>query len=544
MKSSSADGPAEVSAVYSGRDNSRRIRYAILADALRTHSRDRITLSGILVAAAISLGIAIRFVALGRQSLWADELFAVFWSRSGIGYVLSHSREETTPPLYYLLLNLWMRMFGDSESAVRLLSACASAATIPVIWALGKKLFNCRAGLIAAMLFALSSWQLYFAQEARCYALLDLTFALTLISIATITTQLRSGVSMLGAIAGMPGIALLLSAAAATYLHFVAFPMFLAIAGAVAVIWWREFKFDQKYLACFLVIGMLVLVLSAPSLALAISERNSPEMTWMHTTPPTVTKLLGILMGAPAWKGAPDWTIGAFILMSIISAGVWASLLGYGCWRCRSETALALVYLLPIAGLIILSLASVSQTFFFMRTTIWLSIPIYLGIAGGLIQLCGRAQVIATALVIVLSLPFTAGYFAFSVKEPWKRIVQNYAEKITPGDLLVLGERTPAIAFVYYQGRVIVPNLRRWPDNVVVADRLDERITGIKPITDDELSLADRRGRLLFLSRDCAVPSMIGRDSVNLLYRGCINPELGGWSLILSFIHYILLSSP
>jgi uncharacterized membrane protein len=95
-----------------------------------------------ICVAALVVCVALRFVALGSQSLWADELFSVFWSKGGAHYVLSHAASETNPPLYYLVLGLWMRLCGDSEAAVRLLSACVSAVTVAVVFLMGRALFK------------------------------------------------------------------------------------------------------------------------------------------------------------------------------------------------------------------------------------------------------------------------------------------------------------------------------------------------------------------------------------------------------------------
>ena len=128
-----------------------------------------------LVLSVFAFLAALRFVQIGSRSLWADELFSVFWAKGGAVHAISHAPDETNPPLYYLILNLWMRAFGESESMVRLFSACVSAITIPLVYVLGNALFGRRAGIISASLFGLSQWHLHFAQEARVFALLRCT---------------------------------------------------------------------------------------------------------------------------------------------------------------------------------------------------------------------------------------------------------------------------------------------------------------------------------------------------------------------------------
>ncbi len=44
---------------------------------------------------------------------------------------------DTSPPLYYLLLNLWSRMAGTSDAALRLFSVVWALACAPFLWFLG-----------------------------------------------------------------------------------------------------------------------------------------------------------------------------------------------------------------------------------------------------------------------------------------------------------------------------------------------------------------------------------------------------------------------
>jgi uncharacterized membrane protein len=491
-----------------------------------------------LLFSALLFSATLRFLALARQSLWTDELFSVFWAKSGATYALSHAGDETNPPLYYLLLDLWMWVFGESEGAIRLLSACMSALTIVVIYVLGNALFDRRAGIIAALLFALSSWHLYFAQEARVFALLNFAFAVLLLSINGVVVRLQRGSSARSVIGSLPGIGFLLSAVVAAYLHYVAFLMFATIAIALGLIWWRNFAFDRKYCICFSTLGALVALLSTPALALAVRQRHSSSLAWMSV--PSVTKFLGLVTGAPAWTGAPDWVLGAVVILSAGTAFIWAAIFVYGSWKHRGQMALFLVYLLPVVGFCVLTVTSVFQPFLYLRTVSWIAIPIYLGLGGAITAFRDKkTRRIAAAVVILASITFTAGYFAFSLKEPWRVRVHNYAARMTSDNLLILDNNTPAIAFVYYHEERLIPQLRRWRSNMTTADKLDEHVTGIRPITDEEITVAVQHGaKLLFVSRGCAVPTMIEQANIDRLF-DCNRP-LDGWTLILSFMRHIL----
>jgi 4-amino-4-deoxy-L-arabinose transferase-like glycosyltransferase len=127
--------------------------------------------------AIVLLGAALRFYALGFQSLWGGELAS--WDSSERDTISRVVRSGTQPPLYFLILHFAQWIFGDSEWALRLPSAVAGWLCIPAIYLLGKRLYSEREGLIAALLVAVLWAPVYFSQEARPYSMLILLSILT-----------------------------------------------------------------------------------------------------------------------------------------------------------------------------------------------------------------------------------------------------------------------------------------------------------------------------------------------------------------------------
>jgi hypothetical protein len=121
------------------------------------------------------LGLLLRLVGLTFHSLWLDEAVAVRWARLPFGELLARTatlREDSHPPLYYLTLHGWIRLFGDGEGAVRLWSALLGVALVGIIYALGKELGGRRTGLLAGLLAAVSPYLIWYSQEVRMYMLL------------------------------------------------------------------------------------------------------------------------------------------------------------------------------------------------------------------------------------------------------------------------------------------------------------------------------------------------------------------------------------
>src|SRR5262245_23845252 len=127
---------------------------------------------------ALLLGAAVACCATGvvmrwwpRRALWLDEAQSVSFARLAVRSIPHALREDGAPPAYYVLLHVWMAVFGDGNAAVRGLSAALSTATIVVLWAWTRRRWGPTVGLLAAGLMATSPFAVRYAAEARMYAL-------------------------------------------------------------------------------------------------------------------------------------------------------------------------------------------------------------------------------------------------------------------------------------------------------------------------------------------------------------------------------------
>jgi len=132
-----------------------------------------------MLALVCVVGAALRFATLDVQSLWFDEAVTAQLMRLDLPDLLDAiPGSESSPPLYYVLEWLSTQLLGTGEVGLRSLSALLGTATIPLVWALGRRLGGERAGLLAAALVAVNPMLIWFSQEARAYALLALLGAL------------------------------------------------------------------------------------------------------------------------------------------------------------------------------------------------------------------------------------------------------------------------------------------------------------------------------------------------------------------------------
>ena len=127
-----------------------------------------------------ALAFALRLYHLDFQSFWSDEIFSLELAAPTLVDSLGRVARDVHPPLYFLALHIWVSLFGTSEFSVRLLSALPSALVIPLLFRLGCRLLDVRTGLVAAAICAVSMFQIYYAQEARSYALMTLLAVLSM----------------------------------------------------------------------------------------------------------------------------------------------------------------------------------------------------------------------------------------------------------------------------------------------------------------------------------------------------------------------------
>ncbi len=136
-------------------------------------------LLGILV-----FGAVLRFWHLGHQSLWIDEGFTWLAMRLSFRGITLLSWSDVHPPFYYYLLKMNLWVLPSTEFGLRFPSALFSVASLTVMMAFVNRHWGQRAACYVGLLAAVSPFDIYYAQEARMYALLASLFVLSFIQLA------------------------------------------------------------------------------------------------------------------------------------------------------------------------------------------------------------------------------------------------------------------------------------------------------------------------------------------------------------------------
>ncbi|MFN2225509.1 MAG: glycosyltransferase family 39 protein, partial [Anaerolineae bacterium] len=191
------------------------------------------TAAAVLLVLITALAVGLRLYRLDGQSLWYDEAFSAYLANMDLGEITARTAADIQPPLYYYLLHGWIQLFGDSEFSLRWLSALFGMLTVPLIYALAGQLFRSRlAGLLAALLLAVSPLHVWYAQEARMYTLLTFLGVLSsyLLLLAMRAPDRRRQAAWWAAYA--------LIGIAAVYTHYFAFFVLAFQAIYLLIAWW------------------------------------------------------------------------------------------------------------------------------------------------------------------------------------------------------------------------------------------------------------------------------------------------------------------
>lgn len=221
-------------------------------------------------------GAVLRLTRLGYQSEWNDEALSVDIAKSTFAQIVTNQFHSRHPPGYYLLLHYWQAIFGDTDFALRLLSAIAGILGIVVIYWLGKELFGQNTGLWAAAITAIMPYHVFYSQEIRSYSWLFLLTVIMMLGQVKIWSEGDSRLRpvhwwLIYAVAAVLGL----------YTHYL-FPLTLGAVGLHFIIrrWRVEDGPDWKtFFAVHGIIGILYL----PMFLWAIKEAGGTPY-WLKET--------------------------------------------------------------------------------------------------------------------------------------------------------------------------------------------------------------------------------------------------------------------
>ena len=398
-----------------------------------------------LLLAVMLLVTGLRLLNLSHQSLWLDEVDTV---NTVHRVIPSLTMSGTTPPLYYIVMSWWMRLVPETEAMVRLPSVFFGIVSVALLFVLGRRLLGSRAGLIAALLMAVSPFHIHYSQEARAYSLMLLLTLLSWLALVRVLDR-ESPVRLV-----------IWAVTTALMLFCHNYAVFLVAAQVVFVLIWGR-RHGIRFTRWLIGIALLVL-LSLPwiRVLLIMVEQLRNAQYWIQSAAPgDFVKLYRMMCSDSGWLMKID-------ILLVLAGLVWwwrrfgpgrtASGTGDGGVAQRhGATALPLLgtwLLLPVVLMVAAS---------------WFLLPLYqhryalallpaflLLVAWGASGHGNRpVAMVLVGVVLCFTVPGLVTYYTGENREPWRDVAGLVANLARPGDTLLFIAPMARDPFdYYYQG--------------------------------------------------------------------------------------------
>ena len=390
---------------------------------------------GALVAAETVLAAALGFWRLGHNSFWADEAYT--WSTaarpwSSFVHVVIH--HEAGGLLHSLFMFFWVQV-GDSPTWLRLPSVFFAALTVPLVYRAARRLFDERVGLVAGLLLAINGTVLFYAQEARTYAL---TVVLVAASFAFFVDQVKA-----------PSRASFVGWVVCSALAVYALPLAggVTVAEAASLIFARRSDLPVRRLGRgFVWIVVLVIPMAVVQVAQA-SGGSLNQFLEGNRTPGFVLRSLLALSGG---GGPPLIAAYGLFICAAIAAGVAA-------WRRAGRSLDVWTIASPLCWVVVpcaLVIASSYVTPNFASRYFLISVPgVAVVAAFGLVRLTERSRgVMVGGLVVTIALASVGLYrYYFRYRsDDFRDAVAFVLEHRAPGDAVAFIGDEARLPFEYY----------------------------------------------------------------------------------------------
>jgi hypothetical protein len=400
--------------------------------------------SALAWAAVITAACAVYVTGIAHEPICYDEVVSDALARRPLGELLGLLRHDNHPPLFYLLLHVVRGVLGNSEWALRALSAVGSVGVVALGAGPVRRLVGERTALAYAGVALCMPVLLIYAHEARMY---------TLAALAVTAAVAYGALAVRGGRRG-DWIGLGVASLAAAYLHnYGLIAVFFAHA---FVLGWVLLRRRERLVHC-LWTGGAVAAGYAPWLARVLSQAAQVKGQGFWVPPLSWRGLAEVLLRPFVYKelypGYPEvrsWMIAALVLSAALV--LWGVL---DAWLRRDAEArttgalLLTVYLGTIAGAVVVSL--VLLPVLFHRYLIVCTGVVALLTAMGATRLPGRGSAWAALGVFALLNAMTfRDVYTQTLNAPMRQVTSDLRRELSPGDLIITSDSWSLGPSMYY----------------------------------------------------------------------------------------------
>lgn len=391
----------------------------------------------------ILLSFLVRVISLNFQSLWRDEVDVLRFAMQPLPELLRNfTLAEHNGPFYYVLMRGWLHLAGTSEFALRFIALLCGVLNIPLIWRIAHSFIERRAALLATLLAAISPYLVWYAQDAKMYAVFTM---LILLALWCAERALQSG-------QGVWWGGFVLAASLSLYVHLLAVLMLPLY--ALMLLIWPFVPHGRRR-------GLIVLAsLTLPYLPLALWQL--PLLLQPHPTGHTFVPLpeMFALLFALHTRGVAlvgDWPVSTAFLFAVL-VGIFAPSLQKEVWtgdatRLRDASSwwarlfLALWAFLPA---VLLFAVTLRLPLFQPRYLIFTLPPFLMLTARGIWALTRLARPMALALSAVVITFSGLGLWVQStrpLKSDFRAAAAFVAQRYQPGEPIMF--QVPYVRYIF-----------------------------------------------------------------------------------------------
>lgn len=363
-------------------------------------------LQAVAVAVLSVVYATVRLWRLTASCLWFDEIFSLHAAQHTWGTILSFAAKDLIhPPLFYLLLKVWMSTGGESLYWLRLLpAALAVSAIVPLLYLCRELRLNVWSKLIAFLLISVNGSLIKYAQEVRMYSLL---LCLSLFSIWLFVRYFHKG----------KGLApLIIVNVLMVYSHY--FGWFVAISEVAAIVIFQRIKIRAILIMLAVCAASYIPWVIAIWMALSGGSDVGQNIGFMER--PGIPQLLHLVLNLvepfyfPSTNTDPFTIVSVSVpIVAVVAAG---SVVGVLNDRARETEKFETKRLLAI--FVVLPLLSAFLASWLFPYSIWGTrhlIIVFVPAALLIAAVIGRIEAAAVKAAIVAMLILVSGY-AFSIQ--------------------------------------------------------------------------------------------------------------------------------
>lgn len=416
---------------------------------------------------ALAVGLALRMYTLPARDLWTDEAARIATAkvpvevRSLVTLGYEHAREtyRLSPPLYSLLLRLFIQFFGDSLLSYRLLSLMAGVGMIWLTYRIGASAHHPFTGQLAAVLVAISPYFVSHAQDANTYSVAGF---LSTLAIWRFWQALQQQTARAWIIWGI-------AAVLAAFAHHYAWLVVLFQGIYVVTVYFRRHR--QMPRGWHIGLGTVVLLYMPYLPIAALQFRTAQGLGYVGREPQSyvstlATNLLNVSTGYRASQFrdvlslqlAPEAVARLGLLITAIAIPLIIAGLGVRSALNRGDTGPGCYLLVVLGGAMLLGPAGL----FVARHLTIVAALYFVMMALGLAAVSIRARTGLLALLMLVNVVSLGSFYSntWSRTRPqdWRGAAREVARRVQPGDLVVVNTWVGgAFAFSYQLWSVAPP---------------------------------------------------------------------------------------